>query len=88
MRAIEFISEDISRRGFLSGLGAAAMGAMGVNSADAKSRPLQPTKKKEEPPKLLSNNPGNETTILKTAKKAGLKGQELAQFMAQTKHES
>ena len=88
MRATEFIVEDISRRGFLSGLGAAAMGAMGVNSADAKSRPLQPTKKKEEPPKLLSNNPSNETTILKTAKKAGLKGQELAQFMAQTKHES
>jgi putative chitinase len=37
---------------------------------------------------LLSNNPTNEITLLKVAKASGLKGQELAQFMAQMKHES
>jgi len=77
------VEEDLSRRGFLGGLGAAAMGAMGV---DASAKQMAPAR--EEPPKLLSNNPSNETTILKTAKKAGMKGPELAQFMAQTKHES
>jgi putative chitinase len=37
---------------------------------------------------VLSNNPQNEITLLKTAKASGMKGTELAQFMAQTKHES
>ena len=36
----------------------------------------------------LSNNPQNEIALLKTAKASGMKGPELAQFMAQTKHES
>jgi len=75
------VDEDISRRGFLGGLAGMAAG-----SSMGKQMPQQ--KPVEEPPNLLSNNPANETTILKTAKKAGMKGPELAQFMAQTKHES
>jgi predicted chitinase len=37
---------------------------------------------------VLSNNIGNELTLHKAAKRAGMKGAELAQFMAQMKHES
>ena len=37
---------------------------------------------------LLSNNIGSESIVHKVAVRAGLKGVELAQFMAQTKHES
>jgi predicted chitinase len=37
---------------------------------------------------VLSKNPQNEIVMLKTAKAAGMKGTELAQFMAQMKHES
>lgn len=88
MKASEFVSEDISRRGFLGGLGATALGAMGANSADAK--PTKPTQQpaKEEPINLLSNNAQNETVLHKAAKKAGMKGTELAQFLGQVKHES
>lgn len=79
------IDEDMTRRGFLGALGAAAAGA-----ATAKPAAIQPTKKAqpEVSYNLLSNNPNNEIAMLKAAKKAGLKGQELAQFMAQMKHES
>lgn len=37
---------------------------------------------------FLGNNPMNELTIVKMAKAAGILGTELAQFLAQTKHES
>ena len=37
---------------------------------------------------LLSNNPDAEAALQTAAKAAGLKGSELAQFMAQTRHES
>lgn len=37
---------------------------------------------------VLSNNTNNEVTLQKAAKKAGMKGTELAQFLAQMKHES
>jgi len=82
------VDEDISRRGFLGGLlGAAALGA-GAKDAEAKNTPLRPEKKQEEPLNLLSNNAKNETTLHKAAKQAGMKGPELAQFLAQVKHES
>jgi predicted chitinase len=74
--------------------GAMALGALGSGQADAK--PLQPTMKSAiaQPANdtsghnVLSNNPDHEIVVLKAAKKAGFKGAELAQFMAQTKHES
>lgn len=72
--------------------GALALGALGSGQADAKS--IQPTMKpavQQTAPQsynLLSNNPQNEIKILKAAKASGMKGTELAQFMAQTKHES
>jgi predicted chitinase len=102
MRAIEFISEDISRRGFLGGLlGTAALGAVGAKDAEAKSTPLKPKKKspsddviqqanKQQTTKKAtpSKNPQAEAMLYKTAKANGMKGSELAQFLAQTKHES
>ena len=77
------IEEDMTRRGFLGGLAGMAAGAAG-----AKQMPIQPAKKPEVAYNVLSNNPNNEIAMLKAAKKAGIKGPELAQFMAQMKHES
>jgi predicted chitinase len=89
MRAVEFTSEDISRRGFLGGLlGTAALGAVGGKDAEAKQIPLQPAKADNSGYNLLSNNSTNEITLHRAAKQAGMKGPELAQFLAQVKHES
>jgi predicted chitinase len=102
MRATEFISEDISRRGFLGGLlGAAALGAAGTKDAEAKTAPLKPKTKspsdevikqanKQQTTKKASptKNPQAEALLYRTAKASGMKGSELAQFLAQTKHES
>ena len=78
------VLEDLSRRGFLGGLGAAALGASGV----AQSKPTQPAQQKSEPVNMLSNHPQHEALLQRAAKAAGIKGTELAQFMAQTNHES
>ena len=69
---------------------AMGLGALGVTNAAAKPEaPVQrPAITQPATYNLLSNNPTNEITILKTAKKAGMKGAELAQFLAQMKHES
>lgn len=77
MRAIEFINE-MDRRGFLGALGAGAMAATGV--------PAQA--KKPEPMAFLSGHMDAEEMLHKTAKSAGIKGTELAQFLAQCYHES
>jgi predicted chitinase len=87
------MEEDISRRGFLQGAGAAAglgaAGYAGLKSTEKDSTTqtiAQPEKQKEFTP--ISDNPKNELYLLKTAKSQGLKGPELAQFMGQMKHES
>ena len=100
MRAVEFISEDISRRGFLGGLlGAAALGA-GAD-ASAKQTVIKPKtkspsqqviqqvqKQQATKPATPTKNPQAEALLYRTAKASGMKGSELAQFLAQTKHES
>jgi hypothetical protein len=78
------VVEDLSRRGFLGGLGAAALGVTDV----AQAKLTQPTPQKTEPINLLSNHPQHEALLQRAAKQAGIKGIELAQFMAQTNHES
>lgn len=79
------VLEDLSRRGFLGGLGAAALGATGV----AQAKPTQSAPQKfAEPVNMLSNHPQHEALLQRAAKQAGIKGTELAQFMAQTNHES
>jgi predicted chitinase len=80
------VLEDLSRRGFLGGLlGTAALGATGV----AQAKPTQPApQQKAEPINMLSNHPQHEAVLQRAAKAAGIKGTELAQFMAQTNHES
>jgi len=78
------VVEDLSRRGFLGGLGAAALGVTDV----AQAKLTQPTPQKSEPINMLSNHPQHEALLQRAAKAAGIKGIELAQFMAQTNHES
>ena len=73
MRATEFIAE-IDRRGFLGALGAGAMSAAGV---PAEAKPKQP-----EPTAFLSAHIEAEEMLHKTALRAGMRGAELAQFMA------
>jgi len=102
MRAKDFISE-MDRRGFLKGLaGTAAMAATG--NAFAKHKPEQPqtqkspnhpapppTKHKKEKPYeiwTISHNPENEELVHKVAHSSGIKDTELAQFLAQVRHES
>jgi len=77
MRAREFVTE-IDRRGFLGALGAGAMAAAGVPSQAAN---------KVGPP-MLSANIGAEEALHRAARAAGIRGVELAQFLAQCYHES
>jgi predicted chitinase len=79
MRAEEFIAE-MDRRGFLGALGAGAMAAAGV--------PAQAKSKKPEPMAFLSAHMDAEETLHKAARRAGMHGTELAQFLAQCYHES
>jgi predicted chitinase len=92
MRANEFISEDISRRGFLGGLtGIAGLGLKGSSKQQQTSQtPVQaPVVKKEPVPfKPLGKKPELETYIKKVAESSGIRGPELAQFLAQVKHET
>ena len=77
MRAIEFIVE-MDRRGFLGALGAGAMAAAGI-PAQAKT---------DSNPPILGSNYDAEELLHRTAKQAGIRGVELAQFLAQCFHES
>jgi predicted chitinase len=79
MRAADFVTE-IDRRGFLGALGAGAMAATGVSGAEAKTAEVSPP--------ALSGNFDTEMLLHQTAKRAGIRGVELAQFLAQCYHES
>lgn len=79
MRASEFVTEDLSRRNFL--------GAMGAGAATA-AQAAQPSLKLPKEFNVLSNNPNNEIILQKVAHQSGIRGPELAQFLAQMKHES
>lgn len=78
MRASDFINENMTRRGFLGALGAAA--ATGAAHATGLKAPASYN--------LLTNNTNNELAVHKAAVKYGLQGAELAQFLGQVKHES
>jgi predicted chitinase len=81
------VDEDLSRRGFLGGLaGMAALGTRDTKPTVNKDTPTAP--QKEPTVTTLSNNPQIESLLHKAAVAAGIVGIELAQFMAQTKHES
>ena len=84
MRATEFLTENMSRRGFLGALGAGAMAAGGVQAAPNKQYKPQP----QEPINVLSMNTNAEVLLQRAARAAGIKGIELAQFLAQCSHES
>jgi len=86
MRAFEFLNEDLSRRGFLGALGAGALAASGVQAKQSKT--AQQYKPSDIETTNISMNINAEDLVQRAAIKAGIKGRELAQFMAQTKHES
>lgn len=78
---VKEITEDMSRRGFLQGLaGGAALAATGAVQAKAHPAPIETTG--------LSMNLRPEHAVQKTAITHGIRGTELAQFMAQVRHES
>ena len=84
------VLEDLSRRGFLGGLaGMAALGTSDTKTNNVtKDTPTQAEPQKEPTIPTLSKNPQYESLLHRAAKAAGIVGTELAQFMAQTKHES
>ena len=81
MRAIEFIQEDLTRRNFLGATVAGAATAALPGTAAAKAAPPEETTG-------ISMNSGIEHLLVRVAMAAGIRGNELAQFMAQTRHES
>ena len=85
MRAFEFLNEDLSRRGFLGALGAGALAASGVQAKSKTAKQYAPSNIETT---NISMNTNAEDLVQRTAIKAGIKGRELAQFMAQMKHES
>jgi len=84
MRLEEFapVDEDLSRRGFLQGLGAAA--ATAATGAQAK---FQPTPNSAPAPHKVVDTPATRT-LIDIAKKYIKNPTELAQFMAQCAHET
>lgn len=88
MRAFEFLNEDLSRRGFLGALGAGALAASGVQAKTSKTAQQYKLEPSNIETTNISMNTNAEDLVQRTAIKAGIKGRELAQFMAQTKHES
>jgi predicted chitinase len=91
-----YVWEQDLEEGWKDWVAGAAIGAaaLGGGNVDAKPMPTQkpaitqPAQQKSEPINMLSNNPQHEAVLHRAAKQAGIKGVELAQFMAQTKHES
>ena len=78
----DIIVEDMSRRGFLGAMGAWALAATGAVQAKTNPQP-QPIETTG-----LSINSTAEHALQRAAIRAGIRGVELAQFMAQVRHES
>lgn len=88
MRASEFL-EDISRRGFLGGLAGLGTAALVKKSSEPTApAPEQPQPKIAPVFKPMGKDPEIEIFLKKAAMSAGIIGEELAQFLAQMKHES
>ena len=82
------LNEDMTRRGFLGALAAGAASAAGAaNSRVAPAKPVKPAAAPIETTGL-SMNSTPEHMVQRVAIQSGIKGAELAQFMAQTRHES
>jgi predicted chitinase len=99
MRYYEFkqVDEDISRRNILKGLlGAGSLAGSGAAVMNLKPEKQEPERVKvsgkvSEPESKfqpISKNPQLETFLKQFAKSSGIVGTELAQFLAQVKHET
>lgn len=92
------VDEDMSRRGFLGALGGMAAAVAGVDAEAGTKKPKikspsqqtiqQVQKQQSVKPASPTKNPQAEAMLYRTARASGMKGSELAQFLAQTKHES
>ena len=92
------VDEDMSRRGFLGALGGAAAAMTGLDAEAGTKKPktkspsqqtIQQVQKQQSVKQASpSKDPQAEAMLYKTAKASGMRGNELAQFLAQTKHES
>lgn len=89
------LNQDNLEEGWKDWVAGAALGAsaLGTNvGLDQTPQTTEPTISRnttqKQTFKFLGNNPQNESILLKTAKASGITGTELAQFLAQTKHES
>ena len=85
MKASEFIKDDISRRGFLGGVTGAAVGLKGSSKPQV-TEPEAPKEKAVFRP--LGKKPELEVYLKRVAELSGIRGVELAQFLAQVKHET
>ena len=96
MKITEIVSEELTRRGFLGALGAGAATAAGLSPQDAEAKPkaAKPPAGASKPMNLPVTAMASTDTIKKeqlvaqAGYQAGLRGVELAQFLAQCKHES
>ena len=102
MKVLEIITEDLTRRGFLGGLAGAAAGVTATDAEAGKKKPADKNTQamntridskyqlaQGEDLPALSNNPRVEIAVQKAARAHGITHPaELAQFMAQTNHES
>lgn len=89
MKAREFIDEDISRRGFLGGLAAGALGLAGYDKFRDKDRTSGPEIQPLPPSNAAPGTPQHLEQLLKNeAMKRGITGNELTQLLAQVAHET
>jgi predicted chitinase len=93
MRATDFlikqkVQEDLSRRGFLGGLGAAALGIAGSQDNTAIARAPVAVKAPTAQPLPVKQLKPLEKVLVNVAQQSGIAGTELKQFLAQCAHET
>lgn len=89
MKINELLTEALTRRDLLKGAAGAAAGVASSSITDLARKNTDTIKNTfEKGIKLLSPNKDKEEIVHRAALASGLKGDELAQFMAQTAHET
>lgn len=82
------VQEDLTRRGFLGGVGAAALGIAGSQGPDANARVPVVAKAPAAQQLPVKQLKPLEKILVKVAQQAGITGIELKQFLAQCAHET
>lgn len=82
------VLEDLTRRGFLGGMGAAALGIAGSQGPEATARVPFVAKAPASQPLPVKQLKPLEKILVKVAQQSGITGTELKQFLAQCAHET